>query len=146
VVPIEITTLLIPGENDSPQEIEALSAWVMERLGADVPLHFTAFHPDWKMLDKPPAATLLEARRIARAAGLHYVYTGNIPDEATQSTYCHGCGALLIGRDWHAIKRLADDGRCASCGTACGGVFDGPPDAPGLRRRPLVLDLASDGR
>ena len=150
MVPIEITTLLIPGENDSPQEIEALSAWVMEQLGADVPLHFTAFHPDWKMLDKPPtpAATLLEACRIARSAGLRYVYSGNIHDEATQSTYCHGCGALLIGRDWHAITawRLADDGRCASCGTACGGVFDGPPDAPGLRRRPLVLDLASDGR
>ncbi len=119
----------------------------MERLGADVPLHFTAFHPDWKMLDKPstPAATLLEARRIARAAGLRYVYTGNIHDEATQSTYCHGCGALLIGRDWHTITawQLADDGRCMNCDTACAGVFNGPPDARETRRRPLVLDLAS---
>jgi pyruvate formate lyase activating enzyme len=147
---LEITTLLIPGENDSPQEIEALSAWVMERLGVDVPMHFTAFHPDWKMLDKPPtpAATLREARRIARAAGMRYVYTGNIHDEATQSTYCHGCGALLIGRDWHAITawHLADDGRCASCGAACAGVFDGAPGAWGRRRRPLVLDLADGGR
>jgi pyruvate formate lyase activating enzyme len=147
---LEITTLLIPGENDSPREIEALSAWVMEQLGADVPLHFTAFHPDWKMLDKPPtpAATVLEACRIARVAGLRYVYSGNIHDEATQSTYCHGCGALLIGRDWHAITswRLADDGRCPRCGTVCAGVFDGSRGAWGRRRRPLALDLASGGR
>ena len=147
---LEITTLLIPGENDSPQEIEALSTWVIDRLGADVPLHFTAFHPDWKMLDKPqtPAATLLKARHIAQAVGLRYVYTGNIHDEATQSTYCHGCGALLIGRDWHAITawRLGNDGRCPSCGTACAGVFDGPPDAWRTRRRSLVLDHASTGR
>jgi pyruvate formate lyase activating enzyme len=147
---LEITTLLIPGENDSPQEIEALSAWVMEQLGVDVPLHFTAFHPAWKMQDKPPtpAATVLEARRIARAAGLRYVYTGNIHDEATQSTYCHGCGALLVGRDWHAITawHLSEDGRCASCGAPCAGVFDGPPNALRHRRRPLVLDVASGGR
>jgi pyruvate formate lyase activating enzyme len=147
---LEITTLLIPGENDSPQEIEALSAWVRERLGADVPLHFTAFHPDWKMLDKlpTPAATVIEACRIARAEGLRYVYTGNIHDEATQGTYCHECGALLIGRDWHAITawHLAEDGRCASCGTACAGVFAGPPDVLGRRRRPLVLNVASGGR
>ena len=89
----ELTTLLIPGENDSPAEIEALSRWVMERLGPDVPLHFTAFHPDWKMLDKPatPPSTLRMARGIAQEAGLRYVFTGNTHDEAGQSTYCHGC-------------------------------------------------------
>ena len=147
---LEITTLLIPGENDLPRELEALSSWVMERLGPDVPLHFTAFHPDWKMLDKPPtpAATLREAQRIARAAGLRYVYTGNIHDEATDSTYCHGCDALLIGRDWHAITawHLAEDGRCANCGATCAGVFDGPPGAWGRRRRRLVLERASGAR
>jgi len=144
---LEITTLLIPGENDDPREIEALSAWVMEHLGAEVPLHLTAFHPDWKMRDKPPtpARTLLEARRIARAAGLRHVYTGNIHHEATQSTYCHACGALLIGRDWHQITawRLAADGRCADCGAACAGVFEDTPGTWGRRRRPLVLDLAA---
>src|SRR5918995_5859833 len=93
----EITTLLIPGENDSPAEIEALSRWVMERIGPDVPLHFTAFHPDWKMLDKPPTppATLRMARRVAQETGLHYVFTGNTHDEAGQSTYCHACKATL---------------------------------------------------
>ena len=111
---LEITTLLIPGENDGPEEIAALSAWILEHLGPEVPLHFTAFHPDYRMLDKPrtPARTLLEARRIALSSGLRYVYTGNVHDEATQTTYCHGCGAVLIGRDWHAITAwgLTDDG------------------------------------
>ena len=116
----EITTLLIPGENDSPAEIEALSRWVMEHLGPDVPLHFTAFHPDWKMLDKPPTppATLRTARRIGREQGLRYVYTGNIHDPAGQSTYCHACDALLIGRDWYDLTAwtLTPDGRCRACG------------------------------
>ena len=97
----EITTLLIPGENDLPAEIEAESAWVMDRLGPDVPLHFTAFHPDWKLIDRPPTPpqTLREARQIATNAGLRYVYTGNIHDPAGQTTHCHSCGAILIGRD-----------------------------------------------
>ncbi len=140
---LEITTLLIPGENDSPAEIEALSAWVMQRLGADVPLHFTAFHPDWKMLDTPPTPqrTLIEARRIARQAGLRHVYTGNVHDEAGQSTYCHACGARLIGRDWYRITAwaLSGDGRCAACGTPLAGVFEARPGTWGERRRPLVL-------
>ena len=139
----EITTLLIPGENDSPAEIERLSAWVMEALGPDVPLHFTAFHPDWKMLDKEPTppATLLQARRIAVAAGLRYVYTGNVHHPATQSTYCHGCGATLIGRDWYELTAwgLADDGRCAACGEPCAGVFDGAPGQWGRRRKPVLV-------
>ena len=101
----EITTLLIPGENDFAAEIEAESAWVMDRLGADVPLHFTAFHPDWKLTDRPPTPpqTLRMARRIAMNAGLHYVYTGNIHDPAGQATHCQACGAVLIGRDWYDI-------------------------------------------
>jgi pyruvate formate lyase activating enzyme len=126
----EVTTLLIPGENDSPAEIEALSAWFAANLGPDVPLHFTAFHPDWKMLDKPrtPVGTLFEARRIARAAGLRYVYTGNVHAEPGQSTYCHACGERLIGRDWYELTawNLTPGGRCASCGAPCAGVFEGP--------------------
>jgi pyruvate formate lyase activating enzyme len=135
----EITTLLIPGENDSSAEIEAESRWVMERLGPDVPLHFTAFHPDWKMMDTPatPPATLKTARRIALEAGLRYVYTGNIHDGAGQSTYCHGCGATLIGRDWYDLTawNLSADGRCADCGAACAGVFDAGHGSWGRRRQ-----------
>ena len=137
----EITTLLIPGENDSRAEIEALSRWVMERLGPDVPLHFTAFHPDWKMLNKPatPASTLCLARHIARDAGLRYVFTGNTHDEEGQSTYCHLCKARVIGRDWYDLTgwNLTADGRCTACGTPCAGVFEGPPGTWGRRRRPI---------
>ncbi len=139
----EITTLLIPGENDSEAEVEALSRWVMERLGPDVPLHFTAFHPDWKMRDTPPTppATLTRARRIARAAGLRHVFTGNVHDPAGQGTYCHACGALLIGRDWYDITawNLPADGRCAGCGTRCPGVFEAAPGRWGRRRLPLAV-------
>jgi len=139
----EITTLLIPGENDSPAEIEALSRWVMERLGPDVPLHFTAFHPDWKMLDKPrtPPATLRMARRIAEEAGLRYVFTGNIHDPAGQSTYCHGCGGVLIGRNWYELMdwNLSPDGRCRACGTACAGMFEGKPGRWGARRQAITV-------
>jgi pyruvate formate lyase activating enzyme len=101
----EITTLLIPGENDSNVEIDALSGWVTRNLGVDVPLHFTAFHPDWKMRDKPAtqAQTLSRARDIARANGVRHAYTGNVDDPVGSSTRCHGCGALLIGRDWYDL-------------------------------------------
>jgi len=143
----EITTLLIPGENDSEAEIEAESQWIMQHLGPEVPLHFTAFHPDWKMLDKPPTppATLTRARRIALKNGLRYVYTGNVHDEAGGSTYCHGCGRRVIGRDWYEITdwRLDACGRCARCGTACAGVFDGPPGGWGARRLPVRLGLSA---
>ena len=135
----EITTLLIPGENDAPAEIEALSRWVRENLGRDVPLHFTAFHPDWKMLDKQPTPreTLDMARRIGREQGLRYVYTGNIHDPAGQSTYCDGCGTVLIGRDWYDLNEwnLTADGRCQSCAAFCAGVFDGMPGTWGRRRQ-----------
>ena len=139
----EITTLLIPGENDFAAEIEAESAWVMDRLGPDVPLHFTAFHPDWKLTDRPPTPpeTLREARRIATNAGLRYVYTGNIHDPAGQTTHCHACGAILIGRDWYDITawHLSADSRCTKCGTRCAGVFEANAGRWGPRRQPVRL-------
>jgi pyruvate formate lyase activating enzyme len=139
----EITTLLIPGENDSEKEIEELTQWVMTHLGPDVPIHFTAFHPDFKMLDKPPTppSTLTMARRIAVKNGIRYAYTGNVHDEEGGSTYCQQCGSKLIGRDWYVMTawNLTDDGRCKVCGTACAGVFDGPPGRWGAKRLPVRL-------
>jgi len=141
---LEITTLLIPGENDSPAEIEALSGWVLENLGPGVPLHFTAFHPDWKMRSTPPtaAATLFGARNIALGVGLQYVYTGNIHDEQGQSTYCAGCESRVIGRDWYEITswKLDAEGRCKNCGLRCGGIFDGLPGRWGRQRRPVLIE------
>ena len=115
----------------------------MTNLGPDVPLHFTAFHPDFKMMDKSrtPHATLLRAQTIARDAGLHYVYVGNVHDEQGSSTYCSGCGDKLIGRDWYVLSdwRLTGEGRCQSCGTPVPGVFDGPPGDWGAKRQPVRL-------
>jgi pyruvate formate lyase activating enzyme len=123
---VEITTLLIPGLNDSPDEIGQECDWIVDRLGPDVPLHFTAFHPDFKMLDRPrtPAATVRRAREIARERGVRFCYLGNVHDSEGQSTRCDSCGELLIGRDWHAIVqyRLVDN-RCPRCGTVIPGVF-----------------------
>jgi pyruvate formate lyase activating enzyme len=140
---LEITTLLIPGENDSDEELDAASRWVAENLGADVPWHFTAFHPDYRMMDKPPtpAATLTRAREIAMRHGLHYVYTGNVHDERGGSTLCHACGETVIGRDWYVLTRwhLTDDGCCRSCGARCAGVFEGPPGDWGGKRMPVRL-------
>jgi len=139
----EITTLLIPGENDSDVEIDALSRWVATNLGLDVPLHFTAFHPDWKMREKPAtqATTLSRARDIARANGVRHVYTGNVHDPAGGSTWCRGCGALLIGRDWFDLTRwhLDEDGRCRDCRTRLVGVFEPQPGTWGRRRQPVML-------
>ena len=126
---LEITTLLIPGQNDSEKEIEAMSGWIMEHLGPDVPLHFSAFHPDWKMRDvaATPGATLTRSRAIALEAGLNYVYTGNVHDFEGSSTYCPDCGETLIGRDWYTLStwNLAHDGNCGSCGRRIAGVFRG---------------------
>jgi pyruvate formate lyase activating enzyme len=138
----EITTLLIPGENDSPAEIEALCRWVLEELGPDVPLHFTAFHPDWKMRETPPTppATLRAARRVGAEMGLRYVYTGNVHDPAGQSTRCHACDALLIGRDWYELTAWnLTGGRCGECGTPCAGLFDGAPGRWGQRRKAIQV-------
>jgi pyruvate formate lyase activating enzyme len=139
----EITTLLIPGANDSDQELHAMTRWVVERLGPDVPMHFTAFHPDWKMLDTPPTppATLTRARHIAQQNGVRYAYTGNVHDEAGSSTYCHQCGKKLIGRDWYVLTdwQLTANGQCRFCGTVCAGVFAGQPGRWGDRRLPVRL-------
>jgi pyruvate formate lyase activating enzyme len=139
---VEVTTLLIPGLNDSDEEIDAETRWFAAHLGVDVPLHFTAFHPDWKLRDRPhtPPATLTRAREIALTNGLRYVYTGNVHDRAGQTTYCHVCGAVLIERDWYELGAWnLDDGRCASCGTPCAGVFDERPGSWGSRRLPVQL-------
>ncbi|MGZ4388348.1 MAG: AmmeMemoRadiSam system radical SAM enzyme [Gaiellaceae bacterium] len=140
---LELTTLLIPGLNDSDAELDALTRWVAERLGPDVPLHFSAFHPDWKLRDRPPTppATLARARRIARANGIRYAYTGNVHDPEGQSTWCHACGELLIERDWYELGawNLTADGRCASCGTRCAGVFEERPGDWGSRRLPVRI-------
>jgi pyruvate formate lyase activating enzyme len=144
----EITTLLIPGENDSPGEIERLSAWIMTNLGPDVPLHFSAFHPDWKMreIQATPPATLARARAIARAQGLNYVYTGNVHDKAGGSTYCPGCGTAVIERDWYVLGawRL-EDGACAKCGTRIPGRFEAKPGTWGAKRRPVRLKAVAGG-
>jgi pyruvate formate lyase activating enzyme len=146
----EITTLLIPGENDSAGEIEAESVWVMDHLGPDVPLHFTAFHPDWKLTDAPPTPpqTVRMARRIAMNAGVNYVYTGNVRDPAGQATHCHACGAVLIGRDWYDITawQLSSDGRCVECGTHCRGVFEAVAGQWGPRRQPMRLQAWNPNR
>jgi len=140
---LELTTLLIPGKNDSQQEIDAMSGWVVEKLGPDVPMHFSAFHPDWKMMDVPPTAkeTLIKARDIAMNNGVRYAYTGNVHNEAGDSTYCHQCGEKLIGRDWYVLTdwRLTDDGKCAACGTPCAGVFEPTPGQWGSKRQPVRL-------
>ncbi len=143
---LEITTLLIPGLNDSDAEIEAMARWIAETLGPDVPLHFTAFHPDWKMRDRPPTppATLTRARSLALRSGLHHVYTGNVHDAEGGTTRCHGCGAKLVVRDWFELRsyRLRDDGTCPDCGVACAGVFEGPPGSWGARRQPVRMARA----
>ncbi len=139
----ELTTLLIPGENDSSQELDEMTRWVVEALGPDVPMHFTAFHPDWKMMDHPPTppATLTRARKIAMENGVRYAYTGNVHDEDGGTTRCHACGETLIGRDWFVLTgwKLTADGRCSSCRTACAGRFDGAPGRWGARRMPVRL-------
>jgi pyruvate formate lyase activating enzyme len=137
----EITTLLIPGENDSAGEIDELSSWVAGELGPDVPLHFTAFHPDFKLLDRPPTppATLTRARDIALANGLRFVYTGNVHEREGDRTRCPGCGEAVIERDWYELVayRLDDDGRCRRCATPIPGHFAGPAGDWGRRRLPV---------
>ena len=139
----EITTLLIPQANDGDGEIDRLTRWVVEKLGPDVPIHFTAFHPDFKMLDRPPTPpeTLTRARRIAMANGVRYAYTGNVRDVEGGSTTCHACGALVIERDWYELGSwgLDPDGRCGSCGEPIPGVFEERPGNWGARRLPVRL-------
>jgi len=140
---LEITTLLIPGYNDSEEEINDMTKWVVKELGPDVPMHFTAFHPDWKMLDVPPTpiGTLTRARSIALNNGVRYAYTGNVHDIKGESTYCHHCGEKLIGRDWYVLStwNLDEHGVCKKCGTPCAGVFEAKPGTWGSRRQPVRL-------
>jgi pyruvate formate lyase activating enzyme len=139
----EITTLLIPGENDSDQEIDAMTRWIADHLGVDVPLHFTAFHPDFRMLGHPPTppATLTRARGIALSKGLKYVYTGNVHDPGGASTYCGRCGQVLIERDWYQLGayNLKNKNECSRCGAVLPGHFDDRPGTWGPRRLPVKI-------
>jgi pyruvate formate lyase activating enzyme len=139
----EVTTLLIPGHNDSREEIDRLCDWFVRELGTDVPLHFTAFHPDFKMLDVPrtPAETCRRAREQALSHGLRFVYTGNINDEGGQSTYCPSCRNVVVQRDWYELGAYrVKDGRCAACGATIAGVFpDSKPGSWGRKRKRLAI-------
>jgi pyruvate formate lyase activating enzyme len=138
----EITTLLIPGLNDSDAELTRLAEFVVGDLGPDVPLHFSAFHPDYKMMDIPPTpvATLRRARAIAMRAGLRYVYTGNVHDREGDTTSCPGCGAAVLERDWYEILASnLDRGACGACGTAIAGRFGAQVGNFGRRRMRVVL-------
>ena len=140
---LELTTLLIPGKNDSEKELNEMTAWVVDKLGPDVPMHFSAFHPDWKMQDVPstPKETLVRAREIAINNGVRYAYTGNVHNAAGDSTWCHQCGELLIGRDWYVLSdwNLTADGKCTACGTPCAGVFEARPGNWGAKQQPVRL-------
>jgi pyruvate formate lyase activating enzyme len=146
----EITTLLIPGANDSDAELRAECDWIARELGPDVPLHFTAFHPDYKMADvKPtPAATLDRARRIGLEAGLHYVYTGNVHDSVGGTTCCPSCNGVLIVRDWHRILqyRLTREGGCPDCGASIAGHFGEFNGQFGNRRIPVRIARVTEAR
>jgi pyruvate formate lyase activating enzyme len=141
----EITTLLIPGYNDTDQEIEAMCAWIVKELGRDVPLHFSAFHPDFKLLDAhaTPPATLFRARHIAQGEGLNYVYTGNVSDTEGGTTYCQDCSKPLIVRDWHRILKyeVTEDGHCPHCRSGIAGRFGKFEGAFGQRRIPIRLSM-----
>ena len=142
----EITTLLIPGHNDSEKEVGAMSDWILRNLGPDVPLHFTAFHPDYRMRQtaRTPKSTLEHARFVARAAGLHHVYTGNVHDRDGDTTLCSSCERPLIVRDWYEVLKWSlVDGACPDCGTPCPGVFEKRPDRWGANRLPVRLGSES---
>ena len=140
---LELTTLLIPGHNDSEQELDRMTRWVVEHLGPDVPMHFTAFYPAYKMLDVPPTpySTLAKAREIAIRNGVRYAFTGNVDDPEGASTWCHHCGELLIGRRGYDLTHwgLTPEGNCRACGTHCTGVFEAEPGTWGSRRQPVRL-------
>ncbi len=137
----ELTTLLIPGENDSPAEIEEMAKWVYDNLGPETPWHFSAFHPDYRMPDTPatPPSTLMRSREIAMKNGMQFVYTGNVHDAVGGSTWCPNCGELLIERDWYELGKwhLDPQGCCKSCGTHVAGVFEDKPGDWGRKRQPV---------
>ncbi len=140
---LETTTLIIPGENDSEKELTEMCEWLVENLGPDVPMHFSAFHPDFKMTSTPstPASTLTMARDIAIKAGVRYAYVGNVHNRDGDSTWCHQCGKLLIERDWYELGQwnLTAEGNCQSCDTKVAGVFEAKPGNWGAKRQPVRL-------
>ena len=139
----EITTLLIPGENDSEKEIREMSQWIRDHLGTDVPIHFSAFHPDFKMRDHPatPEATLIQAREIAQKIGIQYVYTGNIHHKVGDSTYCPECHKVVIERDWYELGEyhIKDNG-CSYCGAKIAGILPDQAGVWGRKRQPVHLE------
>ncbi len=123
---LEITNLIIPGENDNEEEIKQMCDWIVNNLGDEVPLHFTAFHPDFKMRDKPstPATTLRQARETAKNVGIKYCYLGNVHDPDGQTTYCPSCNTPIIKRDWHSVlQNNLRAGKCKICQTRIAGIF-----------------------
>lgn len=140
---LEITTLLIPGKNDSDEEISAMCRWILKELGADVPIHFTAFHPDHKMMDiaATPKETLIRARDIGLRVGLHHVYTGNVHHREGDTTSCPHCQASLVVRDWYQIRdyRLRADATCVNCGGAIAGRFGPSAGDFGRKRIPVTI-------
>ncbi|MFQ5380775.1 MAG: AmmeMemoRadiSam system radical SAM enzyme [Dehalococcoidia bacterium] len=147
---VEITCLLIPGHNDGDEELQAMTRWIDRELGPDVPLHFTAFHPDFRMREGPPTPprALSRARRIGLENGLHYVYTGNVHDRGGNSTWCPGCGELVIERDWYELGawNLTGEGTCRRCGAVIAGVLAGQPGNWGSRRRPVRIASFGEGQ
>ena len=138
----ELTTLLIPGENDSAEEINEMTQWVRKNLGSGVPMHFSAFHPDFKMTDKArtPLSTLLRACDIARQNGIEHVYAGNVHSPENDKTYCSNCGETLIGRDWYVLTKWnLKEGHCPACGEACSGRFEASPGKWGSKRLPVKI-------
>jgi pyruvate formate lyase activating enzyme len=125
-VHLELVNLVVPTLNDSKQMLAELARWVVGEVGPDVPVHFTRFHPDYRLLNLPPTpvATLERAREIALETGMHYAYVGNVPGHPGNNTYCPGCGALLIERTGFLIQTMrVVDGRCPDCGHAIAGVW-----------------------
>ena len=139
---VELTTLIIPGYNDDRAQLQAECEWIARELGTEVPLHFTAFHPDHYMLDTPPTPLqmLRTAREIALEAGLQHVYLGNVHDPEADTTYCAGCGKALIRRDWYQLREYnLVAGKCPNCGKALAGHFDSRPGTWGPRSCPVRL-------
>lgn len=145
---LEITTLLIPGKNDSNAEINKMTKWIADNLGTEVPLHFSAFHPAWKMMDVPhtPTKTLDLARDIAMKNNLRYVYIGNVYNIEGGTTICHKCKTKLIIRDWYNILEynLSADAKCPKCNTKCAGVFIDHADNWGGKRQPVIMHLGDE--
>ena len=139
----EITNLVIPEENDAADEIERMCDWILENLGDDVPVHFTAFHPDFRLTNRPPtpAKTLIRAREQAVKAGIKFAYTGNVNDVDRQSTYCPACKKRLIERDWYELGRFnIKGGACLHCGERIAGVFEDSRGNWGRRRLPVAFE------